>query len=381
MRARHKKMREWVGAGLIGEDQALAIDAYEEARKAGRFGRGLVGLSLFAILVGILSIIASNWHAIPGGVKIGVHALLNLGIGAAVFYAQKRGMALLREGATLVFFGLTLTLIVLIGQVYQIDGTIADALIFWMVITLPFFLVAGNGYMTAVPWMIAFLCTLVFALGEYIGDLGRIAHDIVLFGFVALLPLALMAAGTSRHVRARRTALAMIAIRAGLTLSCAFATTALILMVDMPVHVDWPDPLHMLAITAAGLGLLFAHAFFHGFYSDDITMRSGALFAAMGLVIITLPFVGAVDLGVAAALLFIGYWVFIGWLGERTMQMRLVSIAITVIAVRVFFIYVEVFGSLLSTGFGLISGGLVMLLLLYLARRINAHMRAKAVPA
>lgn len=381
MRARHKRMQEWVAAGLLGEDQAAAIDSYEEGRKAGRFGRGLVGLSIFAILVGILSIIASNWHMIPGGVKIGAHAILNLAAGFAAFYGLRRNIPLLREGAALAFFGLTLTLIVLIGQVYQMDGTLAAALIFWMIVTFPFFLLAGHGYITAVPWMAAFLSTLFFALMEYMDPLSATARNLIVFGLAALLPLILMAAGLFSALNKHRQALADVALKTGLFLSGGLANVSLIVMGQLPYNLNGPEPLHMLSITLAGLTGIFLHAFCHKFYKDDLVLRSGALFAAMSLVILALPFIGVTGLGVAAALLFIGYWVFIGWLGERTMKMRLVSLAITVIAIRVFFIYVEVFGSLLSTGFGLISGGVVMLALLYAARKINKQIRARAVVA
>ena len=101
MWGRHKKLKEWVTAGVLTEPQAQAIEAYEAAHKKGHFGRGLVNLSIFAILVGVLSIIASNWYKIPGEVKIGVHLLLNAGIGTFALWADKKGRDVWREGATL----------------------------------------------------------------------------------------------------------------------------------------------------------------------------------------------------------------------------------------------------------------------------------------
>ena len=117
---------------------------------------------------------------------------------------------------------------------------------------------------------------------------------------------------------------------------------------------------------------------FHKFYKNNESLKYGALFALTGLLLTTLPFL-IPDAGsrILAAIIFIAYWIFIGWLGQGMGHMRLVSLAIIVIAIRIYGIYVELFGSLLTTGIGLISGGVVMLALIYGARKLNTRIRAK----
>ncbi len=385
MGVKHKKLKEWVSAGLMSAEQAESIHAYEEARKSGRFGRGLIGLSLFAILIGVLSIIAANWNEISGNVKIGIHVLLNLGIGFIALQAHKKGNDLWREGAALAFMGLTFTLIVLVGQVFQMTGTPADAALFWLLITLPFFLLLGRGHMTAVPWMLAFLATVWMVLLENVESLPQEQQSLLVLGIGAFLPLALMADGAIESLKTLRPALCDVALRAGLFLSALGASVSLAF---------WPaDDLYRygntvlnqtngLIVLGLGMAAIAAHAFVYGFYKNDPAMKGGALLALAGLAGMIVPTI--VPLGnaeILPALAFIGYWVFVGWLAQGMHKMRLVSLAITIIAVRIFIIYVELFGSLMTTGFGLISGGVVMLALIYGARRLNKRITKGEVAA
>lgn len=379
MWSRHKKLKEWVSAGLLAESQAQAIESYEQIRKSGRFGRGLVHLSIFAILVGVLSIIASNWYKIPGEVKIGVHLLLNIGVGLTAFWADRKGKELWREGAALAFIGLTLTLIILVGQVYQLTGNVAGATMLWMAITLPFFLLMGRTYATAVPWMIAFLVTLCFAVEEYVTPLSAPYDDLFYIGIPALLPLALMADGALDIFRRFRPALADVFLKTGCALSAFFASTSLIVTYIGHYSKEfWVTPSLPLAVLATGLVAIALHAVVYGFYKNRADMKYASLFALVSLLVFIAPFFGPGFGGTLfGALVFITYWVFIGWIAQNAGYMRVVSLAISLIAIRIFFIYVEIFGSLMSTGIGLIVGGVVMLGLIYAARKLNGHLRAK----
>lgn len=380
MWGRHKKLKEWIAAGLLTDAQAAAIQAHEDNRKKGHFGRGLVNLSIFAILVGILSIIASNWYKIPGEVKIGVHVLLNIGIGALALWADKKGKDIWREGAALGFIGLTLTLIILIGQVFQLTGSTAQALMLWMAITLPFFLLMGKTYATSVPWMIAFLTTLVMTCGEYLGDLPEYWQAYFTLGLGALLPLAFMADGIIGAFRRLRPALADVSLKTGVIMSASFASMSIVVWGEIQNSYNYNDFLkeQPLVILAIGLAGMAAHAFFYRFYKDDPAMKAGALFAMVSLVTQMLPLLAPqAGNSLIAALAFIGYWMFIGWLAQGMGHMRLVSLAITIIAIRIFVVYIELFGSLFTTGVGLISGGVLMLGLIYGARKMNARLTGK----
>lgn len=385
MGIKNKKLQIWVDAGLIRSDQAANIQAFEDGQKKGKFGRGMIGLSLFAILFGVLSIIGSNWYLIPDEVKIGVHVLLNLAVGAAAVMADRRGNDLWREGASLLFFGLTMTLIILIGQIYQLTGTTADAFLFWILVTLPFFLLTGHGYITAVPWMVAFLSMVTLVTVQMLQKLPDIEQkNILFFGMAALFPLALVAEGGLEKFRQWKPALSDIFMKTGLCLMAIF-TTGSIIAWEYAMGTDLHNSIpvyYIAAITAAGLIGILVHTALYRCYKDAPVMKFGAVFAAVSLITLAIPFLYPVTGGaILSALVFIAYWMFIGWTGQVTGQLRLVSIAITFIAIRIYWIYIELFGSLMDTGIGLIAGGVVMLILIYAAKKLNTRMTGKGVVA
>lgn len=381
MAIKHKKLKEWVAAGLMSDAQADAIHAYEEDKKGGRFGRGLIGLSVFAILVGVLSIVAANWNEIPGSVKIFAHAVLNAGVGLFAVRSFYKGRALWSEGAAVTFLGLSFTLIILIGQVFQLTGTAADALMFWLVITLPLFLLITRSYMTAVPWMLAFLATVCAVLADKIEMLPEPYRSPFAAGLGVFLPLALMADGGVELFKRRRPALTEICLKAGLVLSTVLASVSMAMWPANQIGYLRDELLsisHGFLILAIGVAAIAGHAALHGFYRDDHAMRHAARFAFLGLFAFIAPLMVPLGHGhIAPALVFIAYWVALGWLAQNMQYMRIVSLAIAVIAFRIFMIYVELFGSLMDTGLGLICGGAVMLTLIHTARRVNTRLREK----
>ena len=379
---KHKKLKEWVAAGLMTDAQADSIHAYEEKKRGGRFGRGLAGLALFSILMGVLSIIASNWHLISGEVKIGVHVLINLGIGGLALWADKHAKDLWREGATLVFLGLTFTLIILVGQVYQLDGGAADAVLFWFVITLPFFMLMGKTYMTAVPWMIAFLAALSFVIFEKLQFLSDKDRAYVAFVLMVLLPLVFMVKGTNTWFIRNKKALTSVFLRSGFALTAIVSSIVLMAWQEYEAVEYYNEFLisqvRVLIVMLAAFTGIAVHAFFNRFYRDDPSLKAGALFAGVSLLCSTVPLlIPTIGGDVLSAVAFVGYWIFVGWIAQMANKMRIVSLAITLIALRIFVAYLELFGSLMQTGFGMIIGGLVLLALMYGAKKANTYIKAQ----
>ena len=66
------------------------------------------------------------------------------------------------------------------------------------------------------------------------------------------------------------------------------------------------------------------------------------------------------------ALGFVTVWALVAWCGYRAHMMQIVNLATAVIAARVFIAYIEVFGSMLATGAGLIVSGVLLLALAWL---------------
>ena len=80
------------------------------------------------------------------------------------------------------------------------------------------------------------------------------------------------------------------------------------------------------------------------------------------------------------ALVFIAFWAVVGWFVLRSGRRGAFAAAFAVIALRVFVFYWEVFGSLLSTGLGLIGGGVLCLALAALGWTLVKRAAPAAAP-
>jgi uncharacterized membrane protein len=88
------------------------------------------------------------------------------------------------------------------------------------------------------------------------------------------------------------------------------------------------------------------------------------------------------NIPLAAALSFIALWYLVALTAYRSGQRWTLNYATAAIGVRLLIVYFEVFGSLLDTGLGLVTGGLLTLLLIWLwSRRRRAFERGSQVLA
>ena len=384
-----RKVQQWQDAGLISPSQADAIFLWEQDRKSGKFGRGLTGVGIFAILVGVLSIIASNWEVIPAAVKIGAHFLLNIGVAAIAWRAADNARDWVREGATIAFFALTLTLMILIGQVYQLDGTITGLGLAWMATTLPFVWFFGQQRLSAIPWTLSLVFVATAVITEQTGwndEFWSLFWPIVTSLFI---PLGLAAAGATAWLKRVKLAYAEVFAGVGSVLLLILAATSTIywyaertsMFTDIAAKagMSYTDVyLSYGGLFIAALIAIFIHAFLNQFYTGQRERQINAIFITVSIAVASLPFlIPGGESGVISALIFIAYWIFVGWIGQQLAWSKLISAAIVMISIRIFAIYLEVFGTLLDTGMALVIGGAVLLGLIYGARRMNKRLTGR----
>ncbi len=136
-----KATAAWVEQGLIEAEQAEAILEYERSEGKSRWTR--VGLYGFLILgggvmsVGVISLVAANWEAIPAAVKLAVDFLLLAALGAGIYWSQLKGKTILFDLLGTIFVLWCLATIGLISQVFHTGGKLHQALAFWLLITFP----------------------------------------------------------------------------------------------------------------------------------------------------------------------------------------------------------------------------------------------------
>ncbi|WP_435640571.1 DUF2157 domain-containing protein [Micavibrio aeruginosavorus] len=385
----HRKIKAWEQAGLISADQAVSLTDFERNRQKGRFAGGLMGLSLFAILIGVLMVIGANWNDIPDAAKLLVHAALNIGAAAAVWRFHVQGKEPWREGAVLVLAGLTLTFMALVGQIYHLNGGAGGLLALWLIVISPFMVIYGRTMLTAIPWVLAFLGSIPVIMEQYLGDLPDIWILFYGLGVALWLPLAMCADGFTRTFRAFRPVWAFVVMRAGfilLTLTGVLAT--------MLWYADRAKELgtiardsgmeygtaYMVAVCVpliALAGMAVHYALYNTRVDDKPFYRATLGYCALCVVSLLLPFlIPSPESSFMAGLTFIAFWIGAGWYGHLTGAMRLVSLSVTLIGIRIYIIFLEAFAGLMTTGFGLIIAGLAMLGMIWGLRRANRYVRA-----
>ncbi|MBC8069879.1 MAG: DUF2157 domain-containing protein [Deltaproteobacteria bacterium] len=343
------QLQRWVEAGLISVEQAQRIHAFEQHDERPTLLYAVAGLGGLAIAVGLISIVASNWDDIPGRVKLGLDLVLVAGLGAGIWRLEQRGPSWARETAIVALHGLVLASIALVGQVYQRGGEANEALAIWTVLTAMLMTRARSGLAAAV-WLVGLQITwAVWAV--WLAE--RWHADELAAATVYWAPLVCLALAHVPAIRRLRPALADTLEAIGWMELVLCATIG-----AFTLYADTSDGRWHETLPAAGISAMLTVAL-------ALTLRiatSQRLLLAVCLVLSHVPLLGLPgDLAVAAALAFVALWIVVAWAAHDARDARLLNLATAMIGLRIVAIYFEVFGTLLDTGLGLISGGLLTL--------------------
>lgn len=353
-----KRLKRWVDAQLIEPGQALRILEFERGQERPLFLYAVAGLGAVAIAVGVVSIVAANWELIPGRVKIATDLCLMLTLGLTLGGYRMRLPGWVQDVMLIVLYGLTMGSIALVGQTYQLGGNTRQAMTLWSLLTLPLMMLGRSGFIAALGSIglqvtIAVWCNW---LAEYPNRADGWA-----VALAGVTPWVWLSLGSSTWLQRLRPAYASVLVRIG-----------------------WAE-----LVFCASIG---AHSFYHNMLEERwnelfVGLGASALMAAwlwrrtsarsgsntepyLLLAVLLLTFVparfspGHWDL--VGALLFIGLWLLVAWSAHTSGLLGILNLATAVIGIRLIIVYFEVFGSLLNTGLGLVSGGGLTLLLAWL---------------
>lgn len=354
--ARH--LKRWLAADLIDSDQAKRIAAFEKDHGKPLFLYAVAGLGGLAIAIGIVSIVASNWDAIPGRVKIGVDLALVIALGVAVVWLEEHGPAWAREVAIVVLYGLVMASIALVGQVYQLGGRAHEAMAIWSGLTALLMTRARSGY-AAFVWLaglqITYVTWLVW-LGEKSDDQMALA-----LGAAYLAPILSLAIGRSAWVERVRPALARVFEAVGWAEIVFCASLGTFAFYEDTADESWRWLWAGFVVSAVVTGWLWTRI------PDGRSTRPARWLLVTCLLLAYVPLViSPGDLDLVAALTFIGLWVLVAFTTHQAGLLSLLNLATAVVGIRILIVYFEVFGSLLGTGVGLVTGGLLTLGMVWL---------------
>ncbi|MBJ7415138.1 MAG: DUF2157 domain-containing protein [Niveispirillum sp.] len=368
------KLADWRREGLISDDQADRIAAFEASRGKPKLALAMAVLGAFTIGVGIIAIIAANWDAIPIGPRLGLHILINLVLGALVWHWAGRTAPSVRvEGGVLLLSLSTLALIAHIGQSFQLQGSATGLMGGWLLLSTPFTLALARGGLNRWVWVLG-LFTLAGALlsdhWDWLHDRRLSASILILF--LALLYLARLAPRPAPPVWARHLGqVAVAALIGGLTI---------LLLVLRPLIDGVPEPDVMWDAGIGGAVGMVAVAAAHALSPGDRTgvRLAFGILLALAPPLSVLPFLLDGTLAaIVTGVLFCLYWIALARLALLTERPGWFRLAVALIAVRVFVAYLDATGGLLATGFGLVLAGLVLLGLAFAARRVMEWGEAK----
>lgn len=358
--ALERQLKRWTLAGLLDAGQAERIRAFEEERSRPTLLYALTGLGGLALAIGVVSIVAANWDIIPGRVKLALDLACVAGLAYVVWRGIRQGHTWLRETGILLMYGLVLASVALIGQVYQLGGNAAAALGAWSLMT--FLLMAqGRSASLGLLWLAGLEVTFIAGLVELVDGYAELDHLALLASY--WLPLLCLAIGRTAWLTRLRPHYAAVFGAAGwaqLLLVSSGATLGFYESRGLRADVSWLAAV----VSLAGTAWLWA-----------TSERTPAGLASRWLLLVAFA-VAHVPLvvphgawPVAAALTFIGLWWMVAIAAYRAGRGAVLHIATALIGVRLLITYFEVFGSLLDTGIGLVTGGLLTLLMTWLWAR------------
>ncbi len=363
-----KKLDEWSSKKLISSEEAVAIQAYEHEHSAG--GRswaiyGVVGIGITAIAVGIISLIAANWLEIPAEVKLIAYFLLQSSVGYALFrfskYENVWREALLTMFALLFFAGIGL-----IAQVYHLHSHPWRGLLFWLALTFPLTQIS-RGRMMAHLWILVSFYTFF----TWIEGTDFRMRDQMWGWFMAYPALLVAAAFACERMRKVNDYFRLAALTWGLGIILIGGTLVMSwLWLMLRSEYDKLDlPISAVRISEVALAL----AILASFTRPKSTPKTQKVLTSLMLLVFGcfffLPWeirkasISQVTTQMIGAVGFISVWALTAASFVAAGRRRLFDIASFMIAVRFIVIYFEVFGSLTTTGAGLIMSGIVILLI------------------
>ena len=377
-----RKIAEWHDAGLIDAATRDRLTAYEAAHARPLLLWAVWGIGALAIGLGFVSVVAANWEDIPGLVRLGVHLALIAGLLGLVFAREDRLAAKSPwavEALVFITAALGLTFFGHLGQVYQTSSPLWEPLAVWLALFAPLLLLMARGW----PSALAVVGGAVWTAWEYatfMTGYGAVRDPgtawLIWLGAVAALPVMLALAGGWMRARSLRPdfwrrmeqlALAYAVVLA--SLACAVASGGG--FGKGGLLAGTPSLACGIVVALTGIAHYAARPGVSG-------QMAAAIITEAGIAIVAAEW--ANDRTVPAALLFFVLWAGIAAGALRAQWRGVFQLAVAAIALRLIILSFELAADLLTSGFGLILSGLMILAVAWVAVRVSKRFAPPSEP-
>ncbi len=368
-----RQLARWQAEGLIDAATAERIAKHEAAHRNPFVMPALVAIGAGAIALGLVSIVAANWAAIPGRVKIAVDLAASMALAAATARAALRGSRLATDALATVLWGFTLASLALVGQVYQVQSPAWRSLLLWAAATTPLLLLAGSrpvAVLWAGGWLLAQAAGWA-AIFEWLErDVGITPHDAsnAMLVLVAAAPLPWIAIGRLRRLLRDHPVHARVAEEIGWLGVAVLGALGCLAWYSA----RGPEPEIGWGVLATGLVAAVPVLALPRWHPEWSASQRAAVSLAIGIAWATFALGDAFPrpaAGWVAAITQILFFAALAWASAAGGHERLFRSFTGLIGLRILVVYLEVFGSLLTTGLGLVAGGLLTLALVWAWRR------------
>ncbi len=365
-----KKLNEWSHENIIDEATAEKILHYEQRHKKPMVLWAFGGMGVFAVIVGLVSIVAANWVQTPDWAKLAVDLLVCLVLAVSLYITCTKDHSSseklwLREMLVVMYYGFVLASMALIGQIYQLGGAVNDLLLWWTLITLPLVLLARGRFIAAL-WLIASGTTYYLNLEtlydslHYQTGLDEPWLRSFIYSLYVLAPLFFILLSRIPWLVTNRLRAAEVISR--------FSWIALVVS-GFFYQFLWYENItgeitqQLLVICSATcITLIYFIPRLYTKESADVHLAMRVVLA----VILTLGLTASwysFRLELLGALTNLLYLCVLAWAAIKIHSTSLFNFFTAAICIRILVIYFEVFGSMMETGLGLISGGILTLLI------------------
>lgn len=319
MKQLEKKLLLWQEKQFISEEQRGKILAFENSNRKPYFFFLLACLFSFIIALGVISLVAANWKNLHDAIKIGMDFVILALLSYGLLYADKRNIVWASESALLgLFFAIGASL-GLMGQVFQISDSAANSLLGWALLSAPLLLMSPRK-------TLPLFWTPVFAMG--------------IFGQECFTELLARISAWLNHNE----------------FAIAFVTFAAL----------------------GGIVALLArlNRYFRGKYPILAVLRGygETVFYFSPLIVLE-----AFTLDIPNLLLIIATYAIAAFFYFRANAVKMVKLNIVLLGVVFFLVYLQVIDSLLATGIGMLSIGVIGLLILYLAHLVLKNLAKEKI--
>ncbi|TGL36567.1 DUF2157 domain-containing protein [Leptospira koniambonensis] len=364
-----KKLKTWVDGGLISQAQSESILKFEDSKKIPYVFYSFLALGIVVIGLGVIAMVAANWDKIHYSVKLFSSFTILSGIGITILYSQSKDIwnDTIRYLLVLLLCVLFFANIGLISQVYHTQGKLYQGLLLWSGITI-LLVIMYPGRVLQHLWIAVFSSSFLSWIDNH-PDIGwkERSHYFSLFFFVASWVFAGIAIFTEKRLETKESKTSIL-VNPFLLWAFGFFLTSSIWgsfethdipnldadpefarRYDLPFAWYWPLLIPILLVAVSQI------------FRNRFSRRKIILLSISGIFLGFLNYPQTFHwYGKFPAMIFF----FLAWIPFTFLffaSRRWFDLSLLILGVRFVSVYLEVFGSLLATGIGLIVSGAFIL--------------------